>query len=81
MRERLLRELERENVVRHAVDGLEVVLECGARAGEDRTGSASGKADGALAGFTGTQIWIVDCEGPVEGWEVLDKILLANSDS
>jgi 2',3'-cyclic-nucleotide 3'-phosphodiesterase len=84
-RERLLQELERENVVRQAVDGLEVVLECGAGsgagAGEDSAGSGSGTADGALAGFTGTQIWIVDCEGPVEGWKVLGKIQLANSDS
>jgi 2',3'-cyclic-nucleotide 3'-phosphodiesterase len=81
-RERLLQELERENVVRHAVNGLEVVLQCGTGtgAGEDSTGSGSGTTDGALAGFTGTQIWIVDCEGPVEGWKVLGKILLANSD-
>jgi len=78
-RERLLQELERENVVRHAADGQEVVLECaGAGAGVDSAGS--GTADGALAGFTGTQIWIMDCEGPVEGWKVLDKILLAKSD-
>jgi 2',3'-cyclic-nucleotide 3'-phosphodiesterase len=70
-RERLLQELERENLVRQAADGHEVVLECGA---------GSGTADGALAGFTGTQIWIVDCEGPVEGWKALDKILLAKSD-
>lgn len=76
-RERLLQELERENVVRPAADGLEVVLVC-AGAGADAAGSQT--ADGALAGFTGTQIWIVDCEGPVEGWKVLDKILLAKSD-
>jgi len=78
-RERLLQELERENVVRHAADGLEVMLECAGGAGDDdNIGSPDG---GALAGFTGTQIWIVDCEGPVEGWKVLDKILLAKSDS
>ena len=80
-RERLLQELERENVVRHAAEGQEVVLECavGHGAGDDNTGSQDD--GGALAGFTGTQIWIVDCEGPVEGWKVLDKILLAKSDS
>ncbi len=77
-RERLLQELERENVVRHAADGQEVVLDCGG-AGADTADSGMGYG-GALAGFTGTQIWIVDCEGPVEGWKVLDKILLANSD-
>ena len=74
-RERLLQELERENLVRHAADGQEVVLECGAV-----DGAGSRTADGALVGFTGTEIWIVDCVGPVEGWEVLDKILLSKSD-
>ena len=78
-RERLLQELERENVVRQAADGQEVVLECAGGAGDDGTGSDT--VGGTLAGFTGTQIWIVDCEGPVEGWKVLDKILLAKSDS
>ncbi|KAH9050598.1 hypothetical protein EDB84DRAFT_1447834 [Lactarius hengduanensis] len=81
-RERLLQELEREDVIRHAANGQEVVLECGgpgAVAGADVAGP--GMTDrGALASFTGTQIWIVDCEGPVEGWKVLDKILLAKSD-
>ena len=77
-RERLLQELERENLVRQAADGQEVVLEC---VSADVDGAGSGTANGALAGFTGTQIWIVDCEGPVEGWKVLDKILLAKSDS
>ena len=81
-RERLLQELERENVVRHAADGQEVVLECavGHGAGDDNS-TGSQDDGGALTGFTGTQIWIVDCEGPVEGWKVLDKILLAKSDS
>lgn len=81
LRVRLLQELERDNVVRHTVDGLGVVLECGAGAGEDSTGSDPGMVDGALTGFTGTQIWTVACEGPVERWVILDKILLANSDS
>ncbi|KAF8264223.1 2',3'-cyclic-nucleotide 3'-phosphodiesterase [Lactarius quietus] len=79
-RERLVQELERENVVRLAADGQEVVLECGGT-GAGGDGIGSGTAEGAMAGFTGTQIWIVDCEGPVEGWKVLDKILLAKSDS
>ena len=80
-RERLLQELEREGVVRNAVDGQEAVLQCagvGVGAGADGAGSRTG--NGALTGFTGTQLWIVDCEGPVKGWEVLDKILLAQSD-
>jgi 2',3'-cyclic-nucleotide 3'-phosphodiesterase len=68
-RVRLLQELEREGVVRDSADGLSVALRCG-----DEDGA------GVLEGFTGTQIWIVDCGGPVEGWKVLDKILLATSD-
>jgi 2',3'-cyclic-nucleotide 3'-phosphodiesterase len=71
-RVRLLQELERERVVRHSEDGLSVALWCA-----EPDGDGGG---GVLEGITGTQIWIVDCEGPVEGWKVLDKILLATSD-
>lgn len=73
-RVRLLQEMEREGVVKHSADGLSVALRC--TAGEDGGG---GDGDGVLEGFTATQIWIVDCEGPVEEWKVLDKILLATS--
>lgn len=74
-RVRFLQEMEREGVVRHSADGLSVALQCAqAGAGED------GDDDGVLEGFTATQIWIVDCEGPVEEWKILDKILLATSD-
>jgi hypothetical protein len=75
-RVRLLQELEREGVVRHSADGLSVALRCGGADG----GEGEGEGEGVLEGFTGTQIWIVDCEGPVEGWKILDKILLATSD-
>jgi hypothetical protein len=73
-RVRLLQEMEREGVVRHSADGLSVALRCAAQAGE------AGDGDGVLEGFMATQIWIVDCEGPVEEWRVLDKILLATPD-
>ena len=75
-RVRFLQEMEREGVVRHSADGLSVALRCAqAGAGEDDADAVT-----VLEGFTATQIWIVDCEGPVEGWKVLDKILLATSD-
>ncbi|TFY71372.1 hypothetical protein EVG20_g1636 [Dentipellis fragilis] len=32
-----------------------------------------------LNGFIGSEIWIVKCEGAVEEWEVLDKIILATT--
>jgi len=78
-RARFLQELEREDVVRHSADGLSVALRCAAGEGEDEDGGASAGAegDGVLESCICTQIWIVDCEGPVEGWKVLDKILLA----
>jgi len=84
-RERFLQELEREEVVRHSADGLSVALRCAGDGGggggggvEDEGGPGSGSGnDGWLEGCTCTQIWIVDCGGPVEGWKVLDKILLA----
>ena len=69
-RARVLQELERENVLGRSADGRGgVVLKC-----------VSGEGPGILEGFLGTQIWIVDCEGPIEGWKVVDKILLAKSD-
>ena len=69
-RARVLQEMEREDVVGPSADERGVVLRC--------AGGPAGAV--ALEGFTGTQIWIVDCEGPVEGWKVLDKILLAKAD-
>ncbi|KAI9458277.1 hypothetical protein F5148DRAFT_1151037 [Russula earlei] len=71
VRARLLQELEREDVVRHSADGLGVALRCA-----EGGGDGGGGGGGVLEGFTGTQMWIVDCVGPVEGWKVLDKILL-----
>jgi hypothetical protein len=32
-----------------------------------------------LSGFDGEEIWIVRCEGPVEQWEVLEKVVLRRS--
>jgi len=75
-RVRLLQEMEREGVVRHSADGLTVALRCGTEA----QAQAGDEDAGVLEGFTGAQIWIVDCEGPVEEWKVLDKILLTTSD-
>ncbi|KAI0256876.1 hypothetical protein BJV78DRAFT_1278498 [Lactifluus subvellereus] len=74
-RARVLQELEREDVVGPSADGRGVALRC---AGGGRGGGEGAAV--ALEGFTGTQIWIVDCEGPVEGWKVLDRILLAKAD-
>jgi 2',3'-cyclic-nucleotide 3'-phosphodiesterase len=80
-RERFLQELEREKVVKHSADGLSVSLRCagdgGGGGGVEDEGRPMNGNDGWLEGCTCTQIWIVDCGGPVEGWKVLDKILLA----
>ncbi|KAI0306404.1 2',3'-cyclic-nucleotide 3'-phosphodiesterase [Multifurca ochricompacta] len=76
-RTRFLQELERENVVRPSADGQGVILDCD---GSIESIVAPANAVRFLEGFMGTEIWIVDCEGPVEGWKVLDKILLAKSD-
>ena len=75
-RERFLQELEREEVVKHSADGLSVALRCVGE-GSSSGGGGGVEGDGWLEGCMCTQIWIVDCEGPVEGWKVLDKILLA----
>ena len=77
-RARFFQELEREDVVRHSADGLSVSLRCAAAAAGEEDGGRSHEGDcRMLESCTCTQIWIVDREGPVEGWKVLDKILLA----
>ncbi|KAH9966841.1 hypothetical protein BC827DRAFT_1178750 [Russula dissimulans] len=73
VRARFLQELEREEIVRHSKDGSSVALRCVV---DGESGGGGDDRDGVLEGFTGTQIWIVDCVGPVEGWKILDKILL-----
>ena len=46
-------------------DGAETVtLRCG--------GSEQGHA--CLSSFEGTEVWIVQCDGPVQHWQVLQKI-------
>jgi len=36
-----------------------------------------GMEDGAwIGGFEGTEIWIMECDGPVEEWKVLEKRVL-----
>lgn len=79
VRVRLLQEMEREGVVRHSDDGLSVALRCAESTADGGEGGGGGGGEGLLEGFTATQIWIVYCEGPVEEWKVLDKILLATS--
>ena len=63
-RENFLREMESSGkVLRDGEDG--VSLNCGEHGGEDW-----------LAGFKAPEIWIVECEGPVEGWQILEKVPL-----
>ncbi|KAG6899418.1 hypothetical protein C0993_010455 [Termitomyces sp. T159_Od127] len=33
-----------------------------------------GEEGGWVAGFEAGEVWVVECDGPVEGWTVLDKI-------
>jgi 2',3'-cyclic-nucleotide 3'-phosphodiesterase len=76
-RERFLQELEREEVVKHSADGLSVNLRCVGDGGDGGGVEDAGESDGWLEGCMCTQIWMMDCGGPVEEWKVLDKILLA----
>ncbi|KAH8117184.1 LigT-like protein [Phellopilus nigrolimitatus] len=41
--------------------------------------NSSRKNGPLLTGFEASEIWIVRCDGPVEGWEVLDKVSLVPS--
>jgi hypothetical protein len=62
-REKFLKEIESSGRVLWREDG--VSLNCG-EDGEDDW----------LAGIKVQEIWIVECEGPVVGWQTLEKILL-----
>lgn len=54
-----------ENAGRIDRDGKTVALDCG----NDGTPNW-------IKGFRATEIWVADCDGPVEGWTVLDKIAI-----
>lgn len=56
-RDRTARAL-RDTVVSETVDAQSISLQCG---------------DVTLPGFDGAEIWVVNCEGPVETWEVDER--------
>lgn len=80
-RERMYGEMVRSGVVQNlsteeGEEGEEgVVLDCGVGTVPEPDPDAMVRLDGIV----GSEIWIVKCEGPVEGWEVMDKILLATA--
>lgn len=59
-REMYFEELKKRNLITTAHDGSEL-------------GTVDTKP---IASFLASEIWVVKCEGPVESWEVLDKIVL-----
>ena len=69
-RERVTREIMESSVILNPKDrGSGITLDCGA----DPSGQTK------LDGFTGSEIWIVRCEGLVEEWQILEKIMLAST--
>lgn len=77
-RERMFEEMVQRGVITtlSAAEGEEgVVLDCGVGTVPEPDPNAMVRLDGIV----GSEIWIVKCEGPVEGWEVMDKILLATT--
>ncbi|KAH9930589.1 uncharacterized protein B0H18DRAFT_992371 [Fomitopsis serialis] len=67
-RERVREELKSQGRVLERADG--VALDC-----SEDPGNASDASE-VLEGIDGEEIWIIQCNGPVPGWEVLDKIQL-----
>ncbi|KAG6862070.1 hypothetical protein C0995_007200 [Termitomyces sp. Mi166 len=65
-REKFLDELKNEGKIRYESDGKGVSLKCGK--GEDSVW---------LSEFRAREVWVAKCDGPVESWTVLDKILIA----
>ena len=62
-REKFLEELKREGKIRYDSESKSVSLRCGE--GEDWVW---------LREFGAREVWVAKCDGPVEGWTVLDKI-------
>lgn len=72
-RERVTREIMESSVVLNPKDrGSGITLDCNGT-GADLSGQTK------LDGFTGSEIWIVRCEGLVEEWQILEKIMLAST--
>ncbi|KAI0063431.1 hypothetical protein BV25DRAFT_428577 [Artomyces pyxidatus] len=71
-RDRMLQEMVSMGVVVPVKEGegSGVELDCGVGTGADRDALTR------LGGFTGSEVWIVDCDGPVEGWTPLKKLRL-----
>lgn len=65
-RQRIVEHLKKDGTIRPENNG--VVLRCPS---EDVT---NGYED--VGGFEGSEIWIVECEGKVEEWKVLEKVFL-----
>ena len=42
----------------------------------DRVSLQCGEDGGWVDGFDVKEIWIAKCDGPVEGWEILDRLTL-----
>ncbi len=63
-RERYYEELKKRNLITTTQDG-------------DEPSAARMELKPVGAGFLASDIWVVKCVGPVESWEVLDKITLA----
>jgi 2',3'-cyclic-nucleotide 3'-phosphodiesterase len=49
-----------------------IMLDCGADVNADVDPSTPTK----LNGFLGSEIWVMDCDGPVKGWKCLDRIVI-----
>ncbi|KAL0581121.1 hypothetical protein V5O48_000910 [Marasmius crinis-equi] len=64
-RQRWRDELQSEGRIREEDGGDSIGLNCGIDKEE------------WISGFVATEIWIVECEGPVETWKILDKIPLS----
>ncbi|KAF5380880.1 hypothetical protein D9615_004121 [Tricholomella constricta] len=63
-RDKFLQELKDGGKIKEADDGSGVSLNCGDLAGD------------WMDGFQATEIWVANCDGPVEGWKIVDKVPL-----
>ena len=50
-----------------------VVLSCFGEGVESEDGNLDNDLPHELTGLKGVEIWLMKCEGPVEGWELMEK--------
>ncbi|KAF9792360.1 2',3'-cyclic-nucleotide 3'-phosphodiesterase [Thelephora terrestris] len=75
-RTRILQELEANGTVIKTEEGVQIHTSVGPVGVPTGPETRPEPHDDALQGFDGAEIWVALCDGPVESWTVLEKVVL-----